>query len=140
MYYESNNYLQHFGVKGMKWGVRRYQNKDGTLTPNGKKHYRSWTTNQNDLEVHDDYARRHSKKSISQMSDAELQDRINRMQLERQYSQLDDYSKKGKLQVDKIVKAGTTIATLSGTAITIYNNIDKIKKIVDGLKGSSNAI
>ena len=140
MYYESNNYLQHFGVKGMKWGVRRYQNKDGTLTPNGKKHYRSWTTNQNDLEIHDDYARRHSKKSISKMSDAELQDRINRMQLERQYSQLDDYSKKGKLQVDKIVKAGTTIATLSGTAITIYNNIDKIKKIVDGLKGSSNAI
>lgn len=37
MYYESNNYLQHFGVKGMKWGVRRYQNEDRTLTPRGKK-------------------------------------------------------------------------------------------------------
>lgn len=31
--------LQHAGVKGMKWGVRRYQNKDGTLTDAGKKHY-----------------------------------------------------------------------------------------------------
>ena len=140
MYYESNNYLQHFGVKGMKWGVRRYQNKDGTLTPNGKKRYRSLTINQNEPEIHNDYARRHSKKSISQMSDAELKDRINRMQMEQQYSQLNNYSKRGKIQVDKIVKAGTTIATLSGTAITIYNNIDKIKKIVDGLKGSSNAI
>lgn len=136
MYYESNNYLQHFGVKGMKWGVHRYQNKDGTLTPNGKKHYRSGLTNQNNPEVHDDYARRHSKKSISQMSDAELRDRINRMQLEQQYNQLNDYSKKGKSQVDKIVKAGTTVATLSGTAITIYNNIDKIKKIINGLRGS----
>jgi hypothetical protein len=31
--------LQHHGVKGMKWGVRRYQNKDGTLTAAGKKRY-----------------------------------------------------------------------------------------------------
>ena len=28
----------HYGIKGMKWGVRRYQNEDGTLTPAGKKH------------------------------------------------------------------------------------------------------
>lgn len=31
--------IYHSGVKGMKWGVRRYQNKDGSLTPEGKKRY-----------------------------------------------------------------------------------------------------
>lgn len=29
--------LYHWGIKGMKWGVRRYQNKDGSLTPAGKR-------------------------------------------------------------------------------------------------------
>ena len=31
--------LRHWGVKGMRWGIRRYQNRDGTLTEAGKKRY-----------------------------------------------------------------------------------------------------
>lgn len=33
------DYIAHFGILGMKWGIRRYQNKDGSLTPAGKKRY-----------------------------------------------------------------------------------------------------
>lgn len=34
-----NSDLYHSGVKGMHWGVRRYQNEDGSLTPEGEKRY-----------------------------------------------------------------------------------------------------
>lgn len=37
MYRDPDSELVHWGVRGMKWGVRRYQNKDGSLTPAGKK-------------------------------------------------------------------------------------------------------
>jgi len=36
---EDLNVLAHYGVRGMKWGVRRYQNADGTLTSEGAKRY-----------------------------------------------------------------------------------------------------
>ena len=45
MYWEStdkyrySNELYHFGIKGQKWGIRRYQNEDGTLTALGKERY-----------------------------------------------------------------------------------------------------
>lgn len=36
---DENIYLTHHGILGQKWGVRRYQNADGSLTEAGKKHY-----------------------------------------------------------------------------------------------------
>lgn len=44
-------YLAHHGIKGQKWGVRRFQNEDGTLTDVGKKRYNSPTDRLNNLKT-----------------------------------------------------------------------------------------
>lgn len=48
--------LRHHGVKGMKWGIRRYQNEDGSLTPEGEKRYeKSLSKVYDGLDDRDDY-------------------------------------------------------------------------------------
>ena len=120
--------LEHHGIKGQKWGVRRYQNEDGTRTAAGKKREQS----RSNESAHDDYNKAHSGKSVKNMSDAELRNHLNRLQMEKQYSQLTNSdTSKGKKFVSDAMKVATTVATVSTTALTIYNNYGKIKKIVD---------
>ena len=80
------NELNHFGTKGMKWGIRRYQNKDGSLTAAGKKRYNEGEQSPKEKSAPSSNSNR--SRSISELSDAELRTRINRLNLEKQYKQL----------------------------------------------------
>ncbi len=128
--YYSTTELQHHGIKGQKWGIRRYQNKDGTRTMAGRKRYSSRIGTSNDA-VHEDYAKTHSKISVKSMSDSELKERIQRLQMEQRYNELQSKQvSKGKQYAQKAMKIATTVATATTTAITIYNNSEKIRKII----------
>lgn len=117
--------LMHYGIKGQKWGIRRYQNEDGTRTAAGKKR-EQYNSN------HEDYDKAHTTKSVKTMSDAELRNRLNRLQMEKQYKQLSSTGvKRGKDFVSKSLKVPTGVATATTTALTIYNNYGKIKTIVN---------
>ena len=121
-----NNQLYHWGIKGMKWGVRRYRNEDGSLTEAGKRRYADQEP------VHEDYAKVHDKKRVEQMSDAELRARNNRLQMERQYENMTKKTSAGK----KFVVAFTATAaslTAIGVAIDQYKKFgerDDVKKVV----------
>lgn len=118
------NSLQHYGIKGQKWGIRRFQKKDGSYTPAGRKRRDSWS---DDAKTAYDI----KKKSVKQMSNAELKKLNERTRLEQEYSRLNPNTvQKGW----KYVAAGA--ATL-GTVAGIYNNSNTLIKAGKKFMGKS---
>lgn len=87
VYYDPTTELTHWGVRGMKWGVRRYQNKDGSLTAAGKKRRAKLEGELEKLggKKDSDGDSTTRKKTVSEMTDAELREHTARMQVEKNY-------------------------------------------------------
>ena len=116
-----NTELYHWGIKGMKWGVRRYRNEDGSLTAAGKKRYADQEP------VHEDYAKVHDNKSVKSMSDAELRARNNRLQMEQQYERMTQKTNRGKKAVQAFIATGALAAGVL-TAIDQYKRVGQAAK------------
>lgn len=124
-----NDELYHYGILGMRWGVRRYQKKDGTLTNSGKKRYdkemerlkteekiiknknrtqsklKKLEAKRKSVEELKKNSNKPKEKSVKEYSDAELRERVNRLQLEKQYKDLSPKQVSiGKTVVNRIVK------------------------------------
>lgn len=91
----NNDELKHYGILGMKWGIRRYQNKDGSLTPAGKKkaakmkdEYTVLTGKRlirKPISKKSNTTEVDTKKSVKDMSDYELKSKTDRLNAEKNY-------------------------------------------------------
>ena len=82
--YRSSNHIAHYGIKGQKWGIRRYQNRDGSLTTAGIRRY--GVENSRTLE---------SGTRIQNISRDDLSSTSNSYKSKRLYSSYTDYDKTG---------------------------------------------
>lgn len=126
-----NSQLYHHGILGMKWGVRRFQNKDGSLTSDGKRHLEQ---NSKAKQGNNKKKKGHTTnkgKSINELSDDELRKRINRLELEKRYEALSKKEQKatmfdGKRFVTQVLEnSGKVVATQLSTYV-MGNMVNKV--------------
>lgn len=129
--------LYHHGILGQKWGIRRFQNKDGTRTAEGKKRY---SVDPN--------------KSLAGMSDDELRKKLNRVRLENAVKDsmisTRDTKKLGKMgsNVAKIAAATQHMPVTTKLGGSVKNitklvgekNMDKARKKIDLSKYSDDQL
>lgn len=139
------NYLAHYGVLGMKWGVRRYQNGDGSLTSAGKSRYKKKSSLFTSTKRAKKAKAKKKKEDISKLTDQELRQRINRQQMEQQYKRMnEDNVTKGKKFAKKVLNAAVMPMAIAATTAYITSGKSYVTHGAKGLykgirKGLTNA-
>lgn len=121
--------LYHYGIKGQKWGIRRYQNEDRSLTPAGKERYGNTKAQERTRKKQERAEYRESRKriirdaaNVHKMSDAELLQKIGRLEKEKRLMELsvDRLTSSGDPSKNMMIQAGKKVAGAALAGIGAY--------------------
>ena len=114
-YFASQDELKHYGVKGMKWGVRRYQNENGSLTEAGKKRLKKYVNENGELtakgldtfgkKVRAAAYRKEVKDNRKGFHSEEVFKEFLNMAEKMDKTETEHLSKKGKIFVNEVLKS-----------------------------------
>lgn len=152
-----DDFIAHHGILGMKWGIRRYQNADGSLTSAGKRRYWS-NSNVNDI---NSFVKKKSKNRITraetsykinkkekrkivnrgsatevslhlnELTNEQKQRAINRLNLDSQIMNLSEKERsRQKSKIDKFLDVSKKVSIGVGSIAGIAMSLQKIHKVI----------
>ena len=133
-------FLMHYGVLGMKWGIRRKRDKQSSSKKSSKQKFEV----ENDIKQPKTNAKAKkvdSKGKKQDFDEDEFLKTLQQMRMQVEYDRLVstiDANNSPMRKVENLAKNTTTIATLTGSALLIYNNLNKAHEIVGTVKRKNN--
>lgn len=139
------NEIYHHGILGQQWGVRRYQNEDGSLTTAGRQRYSTdLALKKNAVNSASSMAKEagniskkfknnrvtaKTEKRLSDMSDQELKETVKRMNMEQQYVDLSSKKvSRGRIDVQGTLEIAGSVLAITGSALSIALSINQLKQ------------
>ena len=115
-----DQYLMHYGVLGMKWGIRRKRKSSEVSRSSGKKVKETSVVEKN----------QNGEQTKRRMSNDELAERVKRLRLEAEYARLVKETTPGTVsKIDKVINNVSRISKMTRTAVDLYKTLNAVYNI-----------